>query len=303
MQFIKKRNINRKGLFIFLMLLPALFFVAIFTYYPMLKGAKMAFQSYNLWNINDIKFVGLDNFKELFSINSDNSFLSTLKNTVIWVFVSLFFQFTLGFTLAMLLRKKFVGMGAYQGVVFFPWAISGFMIGLIWRWMFNGNAGVINDILIKSGILDKPHGFLSESGSALYSVIAANVWYGIPFFVIMILAALKGVPEELYEASNVDGASGWYKFWHITIPFIKPVLVLTTLLRAIWILNFPEIIYGMTGGGPGGSSHIITTFMIEKLMSLNYGIASAVGIIIMLVLTIYTIFYLMMSRFEELGDF
>ena len=303
MKIVKRKKSKHNGLFVFLMLLPALLFIATFTYYPMFKGIVMAFQSYSLWNLSETRFIGFENFRTLFRFGSDNVFYSTLWNSVKWVFISLFFQLHIGFFLALLLKKKFIGRGIYQGIIFFPWAISGFMIGIIWRWMFNGHSGVINDILIKVGILNQPFGFLSEPGAALYSVIAANVWYGIPFFTIMILAALQGVPEELYEASQMDGASSWQKFLHITLPFIKPVLVLTTLLRGIWILNFPDIIYAMTGGGPAGSSHIITTYMIEKTMSLDYGMASAVGVIIMLILTLYTIVYLMVSRFEELGDF
>jgi multiple sugar transport system permease protein len=203
----------------------------------------------------------------------------------------------------MLIKDKFFGSGVYQGITFVPWAVSGFMIGIIWRWMFNGQAGVINDILIKSGILHQPFGFLSESSSSLNSVIVANVWYGVPFFTIMITAALQGVPIELYEASGIDGATKIYQFFAITVPYIKPVLVLTTLLRGIWILNFPEIIYSMTGGGPAGSSHIISTLMIEKTMSLDYGMASAIGVVIMVILTLYTVIYLTVSKFEELGDY
>ena len=130
--------------------------------------------------------------------------------------ISLFFQFFIGFALAMMLKKKFPGSEIYRGIVFFPWAVSGFMIGIMWRWMFNGTSGVINDVLIKLGILEQPFGFLAEQSSALYSVIVANVWYGIPFFTIMITAALQGVPGELYEAAAVDGASPFKPFFSIT---------------------------------------------------------------------------------------
>ena len=300
---LKKHKMHRNGkLFIALMLLPALAFVLTFTYVPMFKGIVMAFQDYNLFNINNIKWVGLENFRELFALTPGNTFYNTLWNTVKWVVISLFFQFTIGFTLAMMLKKKFRGSGIYRGIVFFPWAVSGFMIGIMWRWMFNGTSGVINDVLIKLGILDQPFGFLAEESSALYSVIVANVWYGIPFFTIMITAALQGVPGELYEAAAVDGASPVKQFFSITLPSIKPVLVLTLLLRVIWIFSFPELIYSMTNGGPGGSSHIITSYMMETIKSLDYGKGSAIGVVVILILSIYTIFYLCVTKFDEMGE-
>ncbi len=295
---LKRRNTQ----FIILMLLPAVAMVLIFTYYPMLKGIVMAFQNYNIFNINNIEWVGLGNFKELFTYTPGNMFYNTLWNTVKWVVISLFFQFTIGFGLALVLKKKFFGSGVYKGIIFFPWAVSGFMIGIMWRWMFNGTSGVINDVLVKMGILEQPFGFLAEQSTALYSVIVANIWYGIPFFVIMLTAALQGVPEELYEAASVDGATALKKFYMITLPCIKPVLVLTLLLRVIWIFNFPELIYSMTNGGPGGSSHIITSYMMETIKSLNYGKGSAIGVIVILMLSIYTIFYLCITKFDEMED-
>lgn len=283
------------------MLLPGMFIIGLFTYMPLFSGVIMSFQNYTLWDLNNIHFNGLENFK---FILKDPMFYMTLKNTALWIFVSLFFQFTLGFLVAMLLRRDFKGKGVYQGMVFFPWAISGFMIGLIWRWMFNGQIGVINDILLKVGIIKVPIGFLSTPSLSLASAIIANIWYGIPFFAIMILAALQSVPKELYEAADIDGANSAQKFFNVTIPYIKPVLIVTCLLRVIWILNFPELIYSMTGGGPAGSSNILTTYLLEMLMfNQDYGKASAVGLIIIGLLFSYTIFYLFVTRLEEKGDF
>ncbi len=296
----KRVRISTKR-FIICMLIPGILFIAIFTYYPMIKGTVMAFQSYQLWDISKIEFIGFENFKTVFK---DPYFKDTILNTIIWIVVSLFFQFNLGFALALLLKKKFKGSGIYQGLIFFPWAISGFMIGLIWRWLFNGQIGVVNDILMRIGIITTPIGFLSTPGLSLASAIVANIWYGIPFFAIMITAALESVPLDLYEAADIDGASSFYKFFKVTIPYIKPVLILTTLLRAIWILNFPDLIYSLTNGGPAGSSHILTTYMLSLLMfDQDYGKASAVGVIIMAVLISFTIFYMYITKFEESGDF
>lgn len=259
----------------------------------------MAFQNYNLMNIKNISWNGLGNFKKLFENSVSNTFYQTLMNTVKWVVISLFFQFTIGFGLALVLRKKFKGSGLYQGLIFFPWAVSGFIIGIMWRWMFNGTSGVINDILMKLHLISQPVGWLANKETALYSCIIANIWYGIPFFTIMITAALRGVPEDLYEAADVDGASGFQQFRYVTVPSIKSVLLLTVLLRVIWIFNFPDLIYSMTQGGPAGSSNIITSYMMQLVQSLDYGLASAVGVLCILFLAIFAAFYLTVTKYTD----
>ncbi len=289
----------RRTRFIVLMVLPAILIPVIFTYYPMVKGSLMAFQSYNLMNVKNIKWNGLENFEKLFAQNASNSFYTTLLNTVKWVCISLFFQFTVGFGMALLLKKKFKGSSVYQGLIFFPWAVSGFIIGIMWRWMFNGTSGVINDILSRIHIINQPVGWLADKGTALYSCIVANIWYGIPFFTIMITAALRGVSEDLYEAADVDGASPFQKFTNITVPCIRSVLLLTVLLRVIWIFNFPDLIYSMTQGGPAGSSHIITSYMMQLVQSLDYGLASAVGLLCILFLVAFAAIYLVVTKYTE----
>ncbi len=288
--------------FILLMVLPSILIVLMFTYYPLMRGIVMAFQNYTLFNLNNIRFIGLRNFEKLFAYTPTNMFYNTLFNTLKWVLVSLACQFSIGFVLSMVLRNPFFGKRVYQGVIFFPWAISGFVIGIMWRWMFNGIAGVINDILIQIGVLQTQYGFLSEVGSALNAVIVANIWYGIPFFTIMITAALQGVPLELYEAADVDGASGLRKFTAITFPHIRPVLVLTVLLRVIWIFNFPELIQAMTAGAPAGSSHIITSYMMEKIRGMDYGMGSAIGLICIVFLSVYTVVYLKCTHFSRSSE-
>ncbi|MEV4009166.1 sugar ABC transporter permease [Nonomuraea angiospora] len=286
----------RRARFIALCLLPGVVFVALFTYYPMIRGTVIAFQRYNLFDITSTPFVGLENFR---AVLSEDRFWTALRNTGTWVVVSLFFQFFLGFGLALLLRRHFRGRGLYQAWVFFPWAMSGFLIGLLWRWMFNGQFGVINDLLLKAGLIDQRIGFLASPGWAMTSVIVANIWYGVTFFAIMIMAALQSVPKELYEAADVDGASRLRQFWHVTLPHIRPTLALIVLLRIIWILNFPDLIYSMTGGGPAGGTDIITTFLIQQVIGGDYGRAGAVGLLILGLLLSFSVFYLNATRFEK----
>ena len=294
---MKRNALTRKRKrFCFLMVLPAIILPLLFTYYPMLKGSMMAFQSYNLMDVSNIKWIGLDNFKKLFTQGIGNNFYQILENTAKWVLISLFFQLTIGFGMALLLKKKFRGSSIYQGLIFFPWAVSGFVIGIMWRWMFNGTSGVINDILMRLGLIESSVGWLASKDTALLSCIVANIWYGLPYFTIMITAALRGIDAELYEAAEVDGANAFDKFFHVTVPSIKSVLLLTVLMRCIWIFNFPDLIYSMTQGGPAGSSHIVTSYMMQLVQSLDYGLASAVGVLSILFLALFATIYLLVSN-------
>lgn len=270
-------------------LAPAFIFVGIFTYYPMLVGSKMAFQRWSIWDVSNTPFIGLDNFRTLLS---DPLFPRVMFNSLVWVGGSLIPQFLLGFLIALALRRKFRFRGLYQAVVFYPWAVSGFLIGILFRWMFNSEFGVVNDLLMRVGIVDSPVPWLADPQKALLAVIIANVWYGVTFFAIMILAALQSVPDELYEAAALDGAGRWRTLIRVTIPTIRSTLLLTVLLRIIWIFNFPDIIYGMTGGGPGNRTQIVTTWMIQFTQQGEYGLASALGFIVVGVLIVFTGAYL-----------
>lgn len=297
----KPFRLSREGMFIFLCLLPAVLFVSVFTYYPLLSGVVMSFQNYTLFDLLNIHFIGLENF---INVLTSPDFPSVAMNSFYWVAFSLFFQLLFGFMLALLMRRQFRGRGIYQAFVFFPWAMSGFLIGLIWRWMFNAQFGVINDLLVKTGLIDAPIPFLADGKWALAAVIIANIWYGVAFFAIMIMAALQSIPEELYEAAAMDGAGRFQRFWSVTLPYIMPTMLVTILLRVIWILNFPDIIYAMTSGGPAGSTHILSTYMIEKVIfGQDYGQASAIGVIIVLILLVFTVFYVKATKVEKGGDF
>lgn len=288
--------------FLTAIMFPALLFVGLIIFYPVFKGILIAFQNYNLNQpLSLVHFNGLENF---FAIITDPNFnfWQIIINTLIWIYVSLLFQFIMGFGLALLLREPFTGRGIYTGLVFYPWALSGFAIGLIWAWIFNGQFGMANDILMRLHLIQGNIGFLSDPGIAMISVIIVNIWYGVPFFAIMLLAALQSVPKELFEAAEIDGANSVKRLFYITIPYIKPTIVSTLLLRTIWIMNFPEIIYAMTGGGPNNATNILATQMINKILKFyDYGQGSAMGVIIMLILFVCAIFYLKISRVGEEG--
>ncbi|MEO7587083.1 MAG: sugar ABC transporter permease [Arachnia sp.] len=292
----RRQFTRRTSLTILAYLAPAFIFVIIFTYYPLVMGGQMAFRRWSLYDLTSTPFIGLENFRTLIA---NPLFGKVMLNSLVWVVASLVLQFLIGFLLALGLRKKFRFRGVYQAMIFYPWAVSGFLIGILFRWMFNSEFGVFNDMLMRAGISDRPIPWLANPDLALVAVIVANVWYGVAFFAIMILAALQSVPHELHEAAAIDGAGRWGTLIRVTIPTIRTTLVLTVLLRVIWIFNFPDIIYGMTGGGPGNQTQIATTWMIQFTQQGDYGLASALGFIVMGVLVIFTGVYLMLLTRER----
>ncbi|MDO5747973.1 MAG: sugar ABC transporter permease [Actinomycetaceae bacterium] len=293
----KRPFTSRTALAILGYLAPAIVFVGLFTYYPMIKGSQMAFRQWNLFDLTETPWIGLGNFQ---TIIADPVFPTVAFNTLIWVVGSIVPQFVIGFIIALWLKNKFRFRGVYQALVFYPWAVSGFLIGIMFRWMFNSEFGVINDLLLRSHITDTPLPWLADPTLAKLAVVIANVWYGVTFFAIMILAALQSVSDDMLEAAALDGAGYFRSLFQITIPAIKTTLVLTVLLRVIWIFNFPDIIYGMTDGGPANQTHIITTWMINFTQQGNYGVASALGLMVVIFLTVFTGIYLMiLSRGDD----
>ncbi|MFE0450228.1 carbohydrate ABC transporter permease [Streptomyces sp. NPDC058914] len=284
---------TRRGLVIAAFMAPAAVFVAIFTYYPMIAGSQMAFRNWNLSDLTDTSWVGLKNFRDVFT---DPAWGTVAGNTLLWVAGSIVPQLVIGFAIALWLRRRFRFRGLYQALIFFPWAISGFLIGILFRWLFNSEFGVVNDLLQRTGLIDEPIAWLADPQTAMIAVLIANVWYGVTFFAIMILAALQSVPDELYEAAALDGAGKARTLFQVTIPYIRTTLALTVLLRVIWIFNFPDLIFGMTGGGPNDETHIVTTWMIKITQQGDYGKASALGLLVVAVLLVFAVFFLLATR-------
>ena len=277
------------------LVIPAALVLVLLIYYPILRGSALAFQRYNVFDLSDTGFAGFDNFRAVL-YDPFVDFGRVLLNTLFWVGASLVAQFTLGFVLALLMRERFPGRGVYAGLVFYTWALSGFAIGLVWAWLFNGQFGLINDLLVRSGLSETRIGFLAQPRTAMFAVIVTNVWYGIPFFGIMLLAALQSVPKELYESARIDGAGYAMQLFRVTIPYIAPTIVSTTLLRTIWIMNFPDVIYAMTGGGPANGTNILATQMITTVFKqYDYGKGAAIGLIILSILLLYAVFHLRVS--------
>ena len=268
--------------------------------YPLIKSVVMAFQNYKLGNAN-VYFNDFANFHKMFG---DKDFLLLLKHSVVYVVVSVFGQLIGGLILALCLRDKFKGRGIYQSIVFLPWAFSAFVVGLVFRWSFNGEYGVVNDVLMKLGIIKKGIAWLGTPGLSLVVVILAMIWIGIPFFGIMILAALQSIPDEIYEAADMDGCGMFRKFFSLTLPYIKPTVIMTILLRTIWIFNSFDLVVIVTQGGPANYSQTLPSYMYTKAFSgYDFGLAGAFGVLLMVILGVYAVLFLKLSNYDKAGDF
>lgn len=292
---------NKKRLEPICLLLPTIILLLVFIAYPLVNTFVLSFQDYKLTALGDARFNGLDNFK---AIVTDPYFSLILRNSFIFTFVTVGLQFTLGMILALALNKPFKGRNIYQAIVFLPWSISALVIGFTFRWLFNAEFGPINDILLKLGIIDQKVSFLGDTKLALLCVIIAMVWYGVPFFGIMLTAAFQSIPGDLYEAADIDGGGAIKKFIYITLPYAKPTIVLTILLRTIWVFNSADLIYVMTNGGPSNSTHTLASYMFSKAYStLDFGQTGALGVMFMLGLVIYALLFMKVTNYDGSGGF
>ena len=282
----------------YLLLLPALFAIAGVIAYPILRATLMSFQSYSLLRPDETRFIGFGNY--IRAVNTDVFWISLL-NTVVYVFGSVGLQFVLGFALALLLNQPHILSTIFKNLMLIPWVLTGVLVAFMWRWLFNANYGLLNDILLKLGLVSEGIAWLGRSDTAMFGVVVATVWRGMPFFALMLLAGLQSVPNELYEAARMDGAKSWQRLIYVTVPVIMPVIVTTTLLRIIWTANFVDLIYLMTQGGPGYSTQVLSvyTFMTTR-GSLDYGYAASLAVCLGLLLALVVVVYLRRARKEQI---
>ena len=272
-----------------ILILPAFILVVCVIIYPIISAVVTSFRYYRLTDILNTKFIGFDNYIKVWS---DDAFIASLPNTFKWVAATVISQFIIGLTLALFLNRPFKGRGIVRSLSLVPWVTPGVVIALIWTWIYNGNFGVLNDILIKLGLISAKIPWLSNADTALNSQIVTMVWQGIPFFMIMLLASLQTVPSDLYEAAVIDGTSVIQRFRYITWPHILPTVISTCMLRVIWVFNNVEVLYLMTQGGPGYNSMTISlNAYIQAQKSLDFGYGSAIAVYGTLMMIAFMILY------------
>ena len=278
-------------------LLPAAICLGGTVLFPILKSIHMSLFHNVLSRPQDYRFIGLGNYLRLVH---DPTFWLTLKNSLVWVFCSVSIQFVLGFLGALLLNAEFRGRAFYRTLNLLPWIIPGVVVGLVWEYIYQPNYGPLNDILKRLGLLTVPIAWLSQPATAMASVIFTNIWRGIPFFSIMILAGLQAIPDEVYEAATVDGASVTQRFWHITLPMLRPIIVVATATRIIWTFNYADLIFVMTSGGPANATQITSSYtLLTAYTDLDFGYAATLSVVLLVIMLVFTALYLKISKGVE----
>jgi multiple sugar transport system permease protein len=273
---------------------PVLILIVAVMLVPLSVGLSYAFRDIQLLDPFSGGFVGFDHFREL---KADRSFRAALLNTLIWTAASVALQFIFGLILALLLNREFPGRRLVQALVFLPWAVPTFLVGLDWAWLFNPVVGPLPGWLFALKITHDTNNLLADPGTALIGPIVAAIWWGIPFFAITNLAALQSIPKDLYEAASIDGASVFKQFRSITLPLLAPTIAMTILLRTVWVANFADLIVVMTNGGPADSTQTVASYIFTvAFRRLDFGYASTIAAVLLMLLFIYALAILSLRR-------
>ncbi|MGV8988904.1 MAG: carbohydrate ABC transporter permease [Cypionkella sp.] len=274
----------------YLYVLPAILVMLIVIAYPIYYTIDLSFfKTPPSLQLKDKIFVGLDNYK---SILSSDVFWRVTVNTVVWTIASTLFAFLLGFGAALALHRDFIGRGVLRAILIIPWVISAVAASYIWKWIYHSDFGVIGAVLVGLGITDRPPNFIDNVTTVLPSLIVVNIWREFPFAMIMLMAGLQTVPEQLLRAATVDGAGAWQRFWHVTFPHLRGVSTVTVLLLAVSNFNSFIIPWIMTGGGPANASHIWITHIYELAFGRQrWGVAAAYSVLLFLILMTLGYFY------------
>ncbi len=273
-----------------LLLLPTLVLLALFIAYPFVEGVRLSVTNTKVGVPG--KFVGLQNFEEIWS---DSIFHVAVWNTCFYTAVATVFKLALGLWLALLLNRHFKGKALARAFILLPFIIPTVLSTLAWKWMFDPTFSVLNWLLFKVGLIQERINWLGDPNLALISVIVVNVWRGVPFYAISLLAGLQTISPELHEAAAIDGARAWQRFWHVTWPLLLPVTLVIVLFSVIQTFADFQLVYVLTGGGPANATHLFATYAYQLgigtgLLSKGATISLAVFPVLLLVVIVQLLY-------------
>lgn len=291
---------NRQRFFITFLVVPSFVLLAAVVFYPFVYNIVLAFGNMNLNKIRDWQFIGLRQFVKIFTEPSQPDFYAVFLKTIIWTVVNVIFHVAIGVFLALLLNQNIRGKSVYRTLLILPWAIPQYIVALTWRGMFNYEYGSINLILTKYLSLPAVE-WLRSPTEAFIACIITNVWLGFPFMMVVALGALQSIPQELYEAADIDGASWWRKLRTITIPLMRPVMVPAITLGTIWTFNNLNIVWLVSNTGePSDNTHILVSFVYKSAFNFySFSYAAALSLVIFLLLFVFSVFFMKQTKATE----
>ncbi|TQR82612.1 sugar ABC transporter permease [Mycobacterium hodleri] len=273
----------------------ALVLLALFGY-PIVKNVVMSLQAYDLRTFftGEAPFVGLANYVE---VMSSRLFSRAMVNTALFTVGSIVGQFVIGMALAVFFRKKFPLSGTLRALLLLPWLLPMIASSAAWRAILEQDSGILNKTLRGIGLIDSPIPWLTSPSVALVAVIMVNIWIGIPFNVTLLYSGLQDIPEELYEAGALDGATGWKAFWHITLPNLRPVVSVVLVLGVVYTLKVLDIILGLTHGGPANATQTLATQSYERsFVDFEFGQGAALSNVLIVISLVFALVYLRVNR-------
>src|SRR4051795_779434 len=279
-----------------LFLAPAVIYLLLFFGYPIVKNVVMGFQHYTsaTFFTGVAPWVGLDNYSAV--IHSD-VFSKALVNTLLFTVGSIAGQFTIGLAIALYFQRNFPLSGVLRSLLLLPWLIPLIVSSAIWRWLLDEDNGAINQALSALHLVGENPGWLTSTSLALIAVIGVNIWIGIPFNTTILYGGLQDVPEELYEAAALDGATGWRAFRHVTWPLLRPVVNVVLVLGVVYTIKVLDIILGLTGGGPANATQTIATQSYHlSFQEFQFGQGAAMSNILIVISLAFALLYLRLNR-------
>ena len=278
----------------------ALLYLLVFAGFPLLYNILLSFQQVDLMEPATLlrPFVGLANFRDIFARPEAGQ---VLANTLLFVGLSLLFQVVIGFLLALLFREDFPFASFMRGLFLAGWIMPGLVVGVIWKLLFAGDFGVLNDLLLRTGLMDERIFWLSDPRYSLYAVIIANVWLGVPFNMLLLSVGLAAIPSDLYEAAELDGANPVQRFFGITLPMMRTTLAAVISLGAIMTMQQFDLIAALTQGGPANSSQVAQFWSWQlSFQTFEVSAGAAVATLMLTLVIVISVFYVRFTRNERM---
>lgn len=286
----------------YIWIIPAFLFLLAMLVYPLLYNFILSIQ--DVTHITLLRpnkdFVGLRNY---LAVIKDSTFPLVLKNSFVFTLGCIFFQFVIGFALALLFNLEFPLAGTFRGLLLVTLMVPTVVVSVIFRWMLSGDYGLINELLVWLKIIPRGIAWLAEPDKALFGVMLANIWIGISFNTMLISPGLTAISPQLYEAATIDGAGAIKKFYYITLPLLRPTILIVLFLGFIYTFKIFGLIYAMTGGGPVNATTVLPVYAYKlSFAHLNFGQGAATNVLLLLILFIVTSFYLSLTSREEMEE-
>ncbi|MGA2090410.1 MAG: sugar ABC transporter permease [Endomicrobiales bacterium] len=284
----KEKSVN------LLFILPALILFSIFSLYPIIRTVQLSFYK---WDgiATSMQFVGFSQYKDIIFHNP--AFWKSMANAAYITTLALTFQNGLALLLALLVSREIRGENIYRTIFFLPPVLSGIVVGLIWKWIYDGNYGILNHFLVSLGFTQFTNfAWLAEIKTSLIAVAIVHMWKGFGYGFIILLAGLQTIPKELYEAAKVDGADSWQQFKHITVPSMIPVFTVVAILTILGSMQIFDLIYSMTQGGPAGHTHVPITRIYQFMGNGEFGYSTAMSVIFGCLLLLVSFVQIEVSR-------